>query len=112
MNTKIVNYMLDTQIQAQFDKWINSPTLLDHTLDRERFYRFVKYCVKFARRKVRNKPIASILKADLFKMSLIEKYKIRYSVNLNPDIVSQAVILFPTLVEYENTPLIKFGVIL
>lgn len=112
MNIKTVNYMLDTEVQNHFDKWIDSPTLLDHTLDRERFYRFVRYCVKFARSRVRNKPLQSILKADLFRESLIEKCKIRSSEKLNPDIVSQAVSLFSRLVEYENTPLVAFGVIL
>ena len=35
-------------IKEYYDKWINGPTLLDHKLDRERFYRFVKACVNYA----------------------------------------------------------------
>ena len=30
----------------EYDRWINSPTLFGHYLDRERFYNFVIACIK------------------------------------------------------------------
>jgi len=93
------NYMKDQNIKEYYDKWINGPTLLDHKLDRERFYRFVKACVNYAgcqniRRKIDTQILKAFLYDDLHGKCSQEGYE---------DITSEIVELFESLLEYEET---------
>jgi len=93
------NYMKDQNVNECYDMWINSPTLLDHGLDRERFYRFVKACVKYAGyQNIRKKIDTSILRTSLYN-DLHEKC----SQEGYDDITSEIVELFESLLEYEET---------
>ncbi len=93
------NYMKDQSIKEYYDKWINGPTLLEHILDRERFYRFVKACVKYAgcqniRKKIGTQILRASLYDDLHEGCSQEAYE---------DITSEIVELFESLLEYEET---------
>ena len=91
--------MKDQDVKEHYDKWINGPTLLEHILDRARFYRFVKACVKYAGcQNIRKKIGTQILKASLYD-DLHGKYSQKDYENTRDEIVE----LFERLLEYEET---------
>ena len=47
----IENYMKDEKVKYYYKWWINAPTLLEHSQDRELFYKFVKSCVEYVEHK-------------------------------------------------------------
>lgn len=46
METK---YYMHELIEKYYRAWVNGPTLLDHYLDRDRFFRFIKACIRYSR---------------------------------------------------------------
>ncbi len=97
------NYMQDSEVSKYYDKWIHGPTLFDHPLDTERFYKFVKACTNYVGKGNTFKKLdIDILKAHLYDSfaELREKNYAAYD-----ETVFKIVSLFQTLLEYEDTNL-------
>ena len=93
------HYMKDDNVRKYYDKWITSPTLLDHPADRERFYKFVKASVDYAgHQNVRRNLDPSILRLHLY-----DDLHDRYSEEFYDDITHQIIDLFEHLLDYEDT---------
>ena len=95
------NYMQDQDVRDYYDKWINSPTLLDHPMDKERFYQFVKACISH----VGKGELLKKLGIDILKTYLCDDLKILREGNYAKyeDTVGEIVSLFQTLLEYEDS---------
>ena len=93
------NYMGDKNVRNYYDKWISGPTLLDHPMDRERFYKFVKACVGYAGHgNLRRKLSTSILSSHLF-----DDLHSKYSEKDYDEIKHKIIALFEELLDYEDT---------
>ena len=45
-----INYMNSPKVRSYYEQWAQSPTVFSgQPLDEERFYKFVKACVKYAK---------------------------------------------------------------
>ncbi len=105
--------MKDENVHRTYAKWINGVTLFEHILDRERFYRFVKWCViyvkhiRFVKREEAWKSIdTGILTAHLHD----DLAKLREN---NPsaydETIHEILTKFETLLEYEKTNTFEMG---
>ncbi len=94
------HYMDDEVVKKYYTAWINSPTLLDHPMDTERFFRFVKACVAYAGHgNLLGKLDTSILRLHL------EDLHSKYSEEAYDDITHRIIVLFESILEYEDTDL-------
>lgn len=93
------NYMKDKNVKQYYDFWVKGPTLFEHSLDRERFYKFVKSVVNWAGGKeVQKKVDHQYLKLHLYD-DFHDKYSEEYYDNLQRDIMVKV----ESLLEYEDT---------
>ena len=93
------HFMDDQSVKKHYDTWIKGATLLDHLLDRQRFYRFVKACVAYAgHQNVRGKLDTSILRLHLYDDLHGTRSEEAYDETSRPIIA-----LFEDLLEYEDT---------
>ena len=103
------NYMGDKLIAIYYDRWIHGETLFANFHAKERFYKFVKACVryvknlKFVKRQEGWKRLdIDILKAHLYD-DLAELREKNY--DAYDETVFKIICLFETLLEYEKTSL-------
>lgn len=80
-------------IEKYYKAWIDGPTLFNHPNDEERFYRFVKACVRYGRKRRNGQWLRHFLEEDLR-----DKYDAEYTEQQ----IQNAVSLFDHLVDYEN----------
>ena len=93
------NYYMHELIKKYYTRWINGPTLMEHVLDRERFYRFVKACIRYsrhwkAREDIHGSWLRYFLERDLSR---------RYSEQYLDEIIHEIVVLFEHILEFNKT---------
>ena len=99
-----MDYMQDSEISKFYKEWRHGATSFDHILDRERFYRFVKSCVRHVGKgDLRRELDIDILKAYLYD-DLAELRQNNYPAYEKE--VHKIIVLFETLLEYEDTNLL------
>lgn len=96
----ISKYKMSPRIVTYYRHWINSPTLFNHPCDRERFYKFVKACIRFSRKKLVGQWLRYFLEKDL-------PYKFKDKDFIETEI-QKAVSLFHTLIEFSETPFSQY----
>ena len=94
------NYMNDQNVRDYYDRWIHSPTLLDHVMDRERFYMFVKACVNY----VGHPDVAKKINLEFLRDQLFDDFCDGRTDKAYEGIKHKIISLFEILIEYENTP--------
>ena len=80
-------------VEKYYRSWINGPTLFDHPNDRDRFYRFVKATMRYARSQPNGQWLRHFLEKDLSS-----KYDKRYVESE----IQMAVSLFDNLIDYHR----------
>lgn len=106
MNKLGNNFMNDESINKTYNQWIHSPTLFQHWLDRDRFYRFVKACVLYVKeiRFVKKEVAWRELKIELLEKRLevdfaeLKKNNFHHYEKVTLEIVSN----FEFLIEWEK----------
>ncbi len=98
------NYMKNETVRKYYEGWIDIPTAFTgHFTDEERFYKFVKACVQFAR----GGDIRRILDTSILRSSLIDSFsshgEMSESVYRNES--DKIILRFEELVRYEATNL-------
>ena len=92
------NYMRDQNIRQYYDFWIKGPTPLEHSLDRERFYKFVKACVSYAG----GEDVQKKISPSYLRLHLYDDLHNIYSEKAYDEITHQIIVLFESLLEYED----------
>ncbi len=98
------NYMQDEVVRKYYKQWtgpvkLAAATLLDHPLDRERFYKFVKACMSFAG----NNNVGEKLDTSLLRLHLHDDFKEQFTEEYYEKITHVIIVLFESLFDYENT---------
>ncbi len=98
------SYMEDETVRRYYEGWIDKPTAFTgHHLDDERFYKFVKACVQFAR----GGDIRKTLVTSVLRPSLVDSFSSHsgMSESVYRDECDKVVSRFEELVAYEATNL-------
>jgi hypothetical protein len=82
-------------IEKYYRRWINGAALLEHILDRERFYSFVKACIRYSRQDIHAGWLRYLLERDLPKRYNNKQYC--------DEIIQEIVILFEHLLDFNKT---------
>ena len=88
------NHKMPELIEKYYKGWIKWPTLLQAHPDRERFYRFVKACIRYSRRNIDTGWLRYFLERDLAK---------RYSEQYRDEIIAEILILFERILDFNKT---------
>ena len=87
-------YRMPKLIEKYYRMWANGPTLLEHPSDRDRFYGFVKACIRYSRRRLHGAWLRYFLERDFQKRG--------------PDteqidqLISEVVILFEHILDFNK----------
>jgi len=84
-------------IEKYYLAWVNGPALLEHPLDKDRFFRFVKACISYSRQTLHEGWLRYFLERDLQKRYANEEYRER--------IIIEAVILFKAILDFNKVSL-------
>jgi hypothetical protein len=92
-------YYMHELIAKYYRVCINGPTLLDHYLDRERFFRFVKACIRYskhwnAKQDMHGSWLRYFLERDL---------SARYNEQHQDKIIHEIIVLFENILEFNKT---------
>jgi len=93
-------YYMHELIEKYYKQWIASPTLLGHSLDCERFYKFVKACIRYSKHRSAKQDIHGSWLRYFLERDLQNKYQGQYSDKL----IHEAVVLFEHILEFSQTP--------
>ena len=91
MGTK---YQMPKLIKRYYLAWVNGPTLLEHPLDRDRFFRFVKACIRYSRQEVHEAWLRYFLEKDLQKRYTNEQYR--------EQLIIEVIILFQAILDFNK----------
>ena len=99
-----VKYRMPKLIGKYYLVWINGPTLLEHPLDRDRFHRFVKACIRYSRRELDEGWLRYFLERDLQKRYSNAQYR--------EELITEAVVLFRLILDFNRAsfPDPRFGI--
>jgi hypothetical protein len=94
------NYYMHELIEKYYRVWINGPTLMEHSLDRDRFYRFVKACIRYskhwnAKQDIHGSWLRYFLERDLPKRYTNKQFREK--------IIREIVILFEDILDFNKT---------
>lgn len=97
MRTK---YYMHKLIKKYYRVWINGPALMEHNLDRDRFYRFVKACTRYSRhwnakQKIDVEWLRYFLERDLPKRYKNKQYR--------DEIIKEILTLFGDILDFNRT---------
>ena len=92
-------YMDDENVRKYYDRWISSPTLLEHPTDKESFYKFVKACIGYAG----HGNVVRKLDTSILRLHLYDDLHDRYSEEYYDEITHKIIVLFERLLNYEDT---------
>ncbi|MDO9333241.1 MAG: hypothetical protein Q7T57_01800 [Dehalococcoidales bacterium] len=100
------DYLNDPTVRMYYEKWIKLPTFFTgHPSDEERFYKFVKACVRYAR--TTDEDIIKVLDTQLLRSNM--KASMREQVEINEfsylKEIDRFVVRFSDIVWYEATQL-------
>ena len=87
-------YRMPKLIEKYYLVWVNGPTLLEHPLDRDRFFRFVKACIRYSRQELHEGWLRYFLERDLQKRYTNEQYR--------EQLISEVVILFQHILDFNK----------
>ncbi len=87
-------YQMPKLIEKYYLVWVNGPTLLEHPLDKDRFFRFVKACIKYSRRALREGWLRYFLERDLQRRYANDKYR--------EQLIVETVILFQNILDFNK----------
>lgn len=87
-------YRMPELIRKYYLAWVNGPTLLEHPLDKDRFFRFVKACIRYSRQQRHGGWLRYFLENDLQKRYTNGQYSHEY--------VSEIIILFERLLDFNK----------
>lgn len=79
-------------MKKYYNRWINTPTLLGNPHDEDKYFQFIKACIKYGRMRRSGSWLRGFLEKD------INRFCGEYKQNL----ISRAVSIFDCIVEYEN----------
>ena len=96
MKTK---YYMHELIEKYYKRWINSPTLIGHINDRERFYQFVKACVRYSKHWNAKQDIHTSWLRHFLEEDLRERYNEQYL----DEIIHKIVSIFEHILEFSET---------
>jgi hypothetical protein len=100
------NYMRDSNVKNYFEQWVKSPTrFTGHATDEERFHKFVKTCIGYARNA--DKDIERVLTTDSLRLSIYEFMKSQGEIaeHIYHDEANRFIWRFADIVKYEATKL-------
>ena len=95
MKTHAPKKKISRIISKYYWNWLNGPKLFGDLSDEQRFYRFVKSCIRYCRSRVDGYWLRGYLEKDLSDKYHDEEYR--------EQIIQKAVSLFDHIVDYENT---------
>lgn len=72
-------YRMPKLIEKYYLAWVNGPTLLEHALDKDRFLRFVKACIRYSRQALHEGWLRYFLERDLRDGMLMRNAESRLS---------------------------------
>jgi len=81
-------------IEKYYLAWVNGPTLLEHPSDRDKFFRFVKACMRYSRQKVHETWLRYFLERDLPKRYADEQYR--------EGLILKVIILFQDILDFNK----------
>ena len=87
-------YRMPKLIEKYYLAWVNGPTLLEHPLDKDRFFRFVKACITYSRQALHEGWLRYFLERDLQRRYPNEKYR--------EQIIIETVILFKDILDFNK----------
>lgn len=87
-------FRMSKLIEKYYLVWINGPTLLEHPLDRDRFFRFVKACIRYSRQELHEGWLRYFLERDLQKRYTNAQYR--------EELITEAVILFQHILDFNK----------
>lgn len=90
MRTK---YQMSKLIEKYYLAWVNGPTLLEHPSDRDRFFSFVKACIRYSRQKVHETWLRYFLERDLPRYA-DEQYR--------EHLILEVIILFQAILDFNE----------
>jgi len=88
------SYKMPEMIQKYYRAWINGRTLLEDYADRERFYKFIKACRRYARQNIDVEWLHYFLERDMRK-----GYNERY----RDESINKILVLFSHILEFNKT---------
>lgn len=90
------NRKMSPIVKKYYSAWIlNSPTFLGHPLDEERFFRFIKSCIRYSRSRIDGQWLRGFLEVDLENQIP--------TLDSREHIIRKAVSVFDTIIDYEKT---------
>ena len=95
----VKNYMDDETVRKYYQTWALSPTT--HPMDMEKFYKFVKACVRFAG----HEDLGRKLDISYLRLHLYDSFHDKYNEEYYDEFTHKIVVLFEHLRDYENTTL-------
>ena len=81
-------------IEKYYRAWINSSTLFSHPNDEQKFYQFVKACLRYGRKRRNGQWLKYFLEKDLKEKYVDDYYE---------EQLQNAILLFDHFMEYERT---------
>ena len=93
------NYMRDETVRKYYEAWALSPTT--HPADMEKFYKFVKACIRF----VGQGDLGKKLDISYLRLHLYDSFHDKYTQEYYDEFTHKIVSLFEHLRDYENTTL-------
>jgi hypothetical protein len=95
----VKNYMDDETVRKYYQTWALSPTT--HPMDMEKFYKFVKACVRFAG----HEDLGRKLDITYLRAHLYDSFHDKYTEEYYDKFTHKIVVLFEHLRDYEDTTL-------
>lgn len=80
-------------MRRYYERWLNTPTLLENPHDEDKFYQFVKACIRYGHKSRSGSWLRGFLEKDI--KGLFHEDHAQY-------LISKAVSIFDHIVEYEN----------
>ena len=92
--TAVTGYRMPKLVEKYYSVWINGPALLGHPLDNGRFYKFVKACLRYSRKRVHEEWLRYFLERDLKERYTNEQYR--------DELISELMILFQHILDFNR----------
>jgi len=81
-------------IEKYYLAWLNGATLLEHPLDRDRFFRFIKACIRYSRQGLHEGWLRYFLERDLCERYTDSEYREK--------IISEVIIVFQHVLDFNK----------
>lgn len=91
-------YRMSKLVEKYYLAWVKGPTLLEHSLDRDRFYCFVKACMRYSRTKLHGGWLRYFLEKELpatYPTPILGR-------DFRGELISEVVILFERILAFNK----------